>query len=170
MRSSATGGRIPTSTDRVARARWASGELPLQPDSTEEMAYRRDLGRRLSALAGSVLDEPTAIFLQRAALRAAFGSESSLEVEHDLLRMRAARLGMRKPILRAYGPLVADYDSLRARASRQSAPAEFLAGLRAERDSLDRQRRDTLRAAGGDPGPRQRRHSLPGAVPDQLPG
>ena len=133
----------PYFTDRVARARAAAGEIPMQPDSTEEEAYRRDLGRRLSILAGSVLDEPTAIFVQRSALRAAFGSESSLEVEHDLLRMRAARMGMRKPILRAYGPLIADYDSLQARASRRSAASDFLAGLRAERDSLHQRRRDS---------------------------
>lgn len=133
----------PYFTDRVARARAAAGEVPLQPDSTEELAFRRDLGRRLSLLASSVLDEPTAIFLQRAALRAAFGSESSLEVEHDLLRMRVARMAGRKPILRAYGPLVADYDSLRARAARRSATPEFLAGLRVERDSLHQRLADS---------------------------
>ena len=133
----------PYFTDRVARARAAAGEVPTQPDSTEELAYRRELGRRLSVLAGAVLDEPTAIFLQRSALRAAFGSESSLQVEHDLLRMRTARMGMRKPILRAYGPLVADYDSLQARATRGSAASSFLAELRAERDSLHQQRRDS---------------------------
>jgi predicted Zn-dependent protease len=139
----------PYFTDRVARARAAAGEVPTQPDSTEELAYRRDLGKRLSVLAGSVLDEPTAIFLQRSALRAAFGSESSLEVEHDLLRMRAARMGMRKPILRAYGPLVADYDSLRARAARRSATSDFLAGLQAERDSLHQQRCDSYEQLKG---------------------
>jgi predicted Zn-dependent protease len=133
----------PYFTDRVARARAAAGEVPMQPDSTEEAAYRRDLGRRLSLLAGSVLDEPTAIFLQRSALRAAFGSESSLDVEHDLLRMRAARIGMRKPILRAYGPLIADYDSLQARAARRSASPDLLAELRAERDSLHQGRGDS---------------------------
>ena len=41
----------PYFTDRVARARAAAGEIPMQPDSTEELAYRRDLGRRLSVLA-----------------------------------------------------------------------------------------------------------------------
>jgi predicted Zn-dependent protease len=133
----------PYFADRVARARAASGEIPVPPDSTEELAYRRDLGRRLAILAGSVLDEPTALFLQRSALRAASGSESSLEVEHDLLRMRAARIRQRRSVLRAYGSLVADYDSLRERAARQSAPRELLAGLQAERDSLDRQRRES---------------------------
>lgn len=133
----------PYFTDRVARARAAGGEIPMQPDSTAELAYRRDLGRRLSVLAGSVLDEPTALFLQRSALRAASGSESSLEVEHELLRMRVDRMRRRMPILRAYGPLMADYDSLRQRASRRTAPRELLAGLQAERDSLDEQRRDS---------------------------
>jgi predicted Zn-dependent protease len=132
----------PYFTDRVARARAAGGEFPTQPDSTQELAYRRDLGKHLSVLAASVLDEPTAIFLQRSALRAASGSESSLEVEHDLLRMRADRIHMRKPILRVWGPLVADYDSLLARATRQSATTGLLAQLRAERDSLNEQRND----------------------------
>jgi predicted Zn-dependent protease len=133
----------PYFTDRVARARAAAGEFPLQPDSTAELAYRRDLSRRLSVLAASVLDEPTALFLQRSALRAASGSESSVEVEHDLLRMRVDRMHRRKPILRAYGPLVADYDSLRQRAARRAASPALLASLAAERDSLDRQRRDS---------------------------
>ncbi len=134
----------PYFADRVARARAAAGEVPIRPDSTEESAYRRELGRRLSELAGSVLDEPTAIFLQRSALRCAFGSESSVQVEHDLLRMRTERMRNRKPVLRAYGPLIADYDSLQARASRQAAPAELRARLQAERDSLEQHRRDAL--------------------------
>jgi hypothetical protein len=130
----------PYFTDRVARARAAAGETPIQPDSTEELAYRRDLGRRFASIAASVYDEPTALFLQRCALRAASGSTSSLEVEHDLLRMRSARVGSRRPILRTYGPLIADYDSLQARAARLAAPAQFLDQLRAERRSLDRER------------------------------
>ena len=133
----------PFFTDRVARARAASGEVGAPPDSTEEAAYRRDLSRKLATLAGSVYDEPTALFLQRSALRAASGSESSLEIEHELLRMRAMRLARRRPVLRAYGPLIADYDSLLVHASRQSAPAPLRAELGAERDSLDQRRRDS---------------------------
>ena len=140
--------------DRVLRARAAGAGGRASPDSAEVAEYRRAISDRLGVLAASVLDVPTALFLYQSALLAAPGDESSLGVSHRLLRIRTARLREQKPVLRAYGPLVADYDSLLRRSefarpdSTATGPA-LLGRARAERDSLDRERKD-LRATYAD--------------------
>jgi len=130
----------PYFSDRVLRARSAAAPGAEPPDSAEVVRYRNAVAERLSAVAATILDEPTALFLYRAALRAAPAGESALTVEHQLLQIRAQRMRKLKPILRPYGRLIADYDSLLAR------PAADLAArferARAERDSLDGERRE----------------------------
>jgi predicted Zn-dependent protease len=133
--------------DRVRRARAADLGGVSTPDSLQVAEYRRAISARLSTLAGSVLDEPTAMFLYQSALFAAPGGESSLEVDHRLLQIRRARLREQKPILRAYGPLIADYDSLLHRAGSPEVSARAVldslrAWARAERDTLDGERRE----------------------------
>jgi len=102
----------PFFTDRIAQARRAVDAGGGTPSAAEVRDYRERVRARLAALAESVLDDPTAMFLYRAALRAGPEGGSSFEIEHQLLRMRAERLRAAKPVLRAYGPLLADYDSL----------------------------------------------------------
>lgn len=132
----------PYFTDRVAKARAAVNAGGTTPGPQEVRAYREKTARRLFELAQSIEDEPTALFVYRDALRAGPQGEPSLKVEHKLLQLRAERLRKQKPVLRAYGPLLADYDSLVTRLKGASPASEILDGLRTERADLDRERNE----------------------------
>ncbi len=132
----------PYFTDRVARARAAVEPGGTPPDTSEVRDYREGIAGRLSALANTIEDGPTSLFLYRAALEASPDGHSSFEVAHRLLQVRSDRLNQEKPVLRAYGSLIADYDSLlqRADAPGSGLKAEWLSDLRRERDELNRNR------------------------------
>ena len=127
--------------ERVARARAAGMAGGSSPDSAEVSSYRRSVSERLSALAASIRDEPTALFLARSALLAARTSESALEIERDLLARRTERLLRQRPVLRAYGPLLADYDTLLA-AARRAGRNDLARAILPQRESLERERLD----------------------------
>jgi predicted Zn-dependent protease len=130
----------PYFTDRVERAKAAIDAGGTPPSEQEVNSYREKIQKRLAAIAESIEDEPTAVFLYRAALESGPGGEPSYEVEHKLLQLRAEKLRAKKPVLRAYGPLVADYDSLLARLDGKRASEEVVRGVRSDRDDLNRER------------------------------
>ena len=132
----------PYFTDRIERARTALDAGGTPPTDEEIAAYREKTQKRLTALAASVKDESTALFLYRAALEAAPDVESAFEVEHKLLDLRTQRLRARKPILRAYGPLLADYDSLLVKLRTAPADSHLVRQVRTDRDQLAHERAD----------------------------
>lgn len=134
--------------DRVSRARAAALPGGTPPDTVDVSTYRRAIAGRLQGLAASIPDDRTSMFLSRAALRAASGSESALDVERDLLARRSERLRRRPAVLRAYGPLIADYDSLIA-AARRAGRDDLARSAGPVRDSLDRARHDLREELSG---------------------
>ncbi len=128
--------------DRIARARAARDAGSSPPDSGEVARYRADVQRRLFAIGSSILDESTALFVLRAALKAGPGGEAGLDVEHRLLNIRADRQRRLAPLLRSYGPIIADYDTLITRIGDDDAVSPLRAELLHERRVLDRERAD----------------------------
>lgn len=154
----------PYFSDRVAKARTAPDAGGAPPTAEELRSYREEVAARLSALAASIDDRPptsegmdparmrempgdaeaegAALFLHRSALAADPREGSSFQVEHRLLQARAERLRRRPASLRAYGPLIADYDTLLARVDTARAAAAELPRLRSERADLEREREE----------------------------
>ena len=133
----------PYFTDRVARARAAGRGEGATPTDHDIAAYRESISTRLSAIANSIEDQKPAIFIHRSALEADPSGPSSFTVEHRLLQKRAEWVRREKDVLRAYGPLIADYDTLLARAD--SMPSEKTGGdtvrrIRSEREDLASER------------------------------
>jgi tetratricopeptide (TPR) repeat protein len=60
------------------------------------------------------------------------------------LRFRLGRIERESPILRAYGPLVTEYDSLLARGSRANGEPGILAEISERRDGVDESRKNLL--------------------------
>lgn len=139
--------------DRVARARAARDAGASPPGSGEIADYRSGVQRRLFALGASIDDEETALFLLRAALRAGPGGATGSDVEHRLLTIRSERQRRLAPLLRSYGPIIADYDTLIAKIEGEEALSDLRAGLIHERQVLDRERAGlrpgVLEALGG---------------------
>ncbi len=129
--------------EEAARAAVAAGGTP--PDSLEIHTYRENVAQRLSVIATSIEDEPTSLFVYRSALEASPDGQPSYEIEHRLLAMRADRLRTRKPLMRSYGPLIADYDSLLTRARSASITdltENWVQKVQGERDDLDHERKN----------------------------
>ncbi len=128
--------------DRVARARAARDAGGRPPDSGEVARYRADVQGRLFALGSSILDEDTALFVMRAALRAGPGGATGSEVEHRLLTIRADRQRRQAPLLRSYGPIIDGYDTLIDRIGGDGELSSLRAELIHERQVLDGERAD----------------------------
>jgi tetratricopeptide (TPR) repeat protein len=127
--------------ERMQKALAATDPGGAPPNEAEIRAYREQVQNRLSALAGSIQDEKTALFLYRSALRAGPGGASSLEVAHKVLQKRSERQRRKKEVLRSYGPLIADYDSLLTLAAGYSGNLDSeIQSLKAERDDLEQER------------------------------
>lgn len=127
--------------DRVRKARSALDAGGSPPDSVRLMAYRAQIQNRLSALAQEVVDRSTSLFLYSAALRAGPGDASTVNVAHRLLQRQAEWQRKEKPVLRSYGPLIADYDSLLAIAEHTPGVAEAtIRRLQSERGDLAEER------------------------------
>lgn len=127
----------PYFTDRVATARTAMHGADIAPSESEITAYRMRIHEGLAAAAGSFRDEGLANYLYEFALRAGPTGGSNLVVHDELFRFRLERMDRRNPLLRTYGPLRADYDTLLAEARRSNSPPEELERLQATRDSIE---------------------------------
>ena len=132
----------PYFTDRVRAARAASPGSDYGPTNAEVSAYRLGVQQGLASAAAAFRDESLGDYLYELALRAGTSEGSSLAVHSQLLRFRLDRMDRRDPLLRRYGPLYRDYDSLLFIAGRSGATAALLKRIEATRDSVD-----TLRLA-----------------------
>ncbi len=129
--------RIVRAVARAAR----TDTVPLTVDDTE---YRQRLGLFFATTADQVRSEPIAVYLYRCALQAEPRRLASLATALKMARFKQQREGHKHPLERALGPLIAAYDSVIVQALRQEPTWEGLPQARAERRSLDEQRRGLL--------------------------
>jgi tetratricopeptide (TPR) repeat protein len=130
----------PYFTDRVATARTALHGADIAPSEAEVAAYRMRIHEGLAAAASSFRDETLAGYLYEFSLRAGPTSGSNLAVHDELLRFRLERMDRKNPLLRTYGILRADYDTLLAEARRSESPYQDLERIEATRDSVEAMR------------------------------
>lgn len=124
-------------SDRVSAARGSSPGADHGPTDSELSAYRLGVQQGLSLAAGAMRDEADSDFLYELALRAGPSAESNLTVHSELLSFRFERMHRRNPLLRDYGPLRVEYDSLLATALGAGAGTDLLRSIRATRDSVE---------------------------------
>lgn len=134
----------PYFTDRVNVARSVAPGADYPPPESSLLLYRDAVQHGFSDAAASFRSEHLADYLYELALRAGSGGGSNLAVHSRLLSFRAMRMARWSPILRRYGPLQADYDSLLERGKRAGRDPETLEQIAAARDSIDAQRRALL--------------------------
>ncbi|MBD3161565.1 MAG: M48 family metalloprotease [Candidatus Eisenbacteria bacterium] len=128
----------PYFTDRVAVARSVARGADRPAPETAVAAYRSRIQSGLAAAAAAFPDERLADHLYELALRAGPGKGTNLAVHSELLGFRVDRILRESRILRPYGPLVADYDTLLAQAKRRDgADPAILRRLARERDQID---------------------------------
>jgi predicted Zn-dependent protease len=126
----------PFFTDRVGVAHAAPRGADNGPTESEVNAYRLSAYRGLASAAASFRREQLADYLYELSLRASPTSEPAFAVHDELLRFRLNRMERKNPLLRTYGPLLADYDSLIA-GTRRSAPVpEEIGRVEETRDSI----------------------------------
>ena len=130
----------PYFTDRVSTARTALHGADIAPSPAEVAAYRVRIHEGLAAAAASFRNEALASYLYEFSLRAGPTSGSSLAVHDELLRFRLDRMDRKNPLLRTYGPLRADYDTLIAQARRSDSSHDQLVRIEATRDSIETMR------------------------------
>jgi Zn-dependent protease with chaperone function len=134
----------PYFVDRVASARAVRPGADVGPSTTEVAAYRLGIQQGLASAAGAFKDERVASYLFELAMRTGTTEGSGFAVHRGLLRFRADRIGRRPPLLRSYGPLRVQFDSLLATGVREGVDSQTLDALRASRDSIEAMRVDLL--------------------------
>lgn len=134
----------PYFTDRVAVARAAAPGSDRPPPKSSLISYRDSVQRGMAEAAASFRSERLADYLYGLALRAGTGGGSNLQIQSELFGFRLGRMERRSPILRPYGPLCADYDSLLARGRRADGDPEILGRIAATRDTVDARREALL--------------------------
>jgi predicted Zn-dependent protease len=127
----------PYFVDRVAVARAARPGSDEGPSRSEVAAYRLGVQQGLASAATAFKDERVASYLFELALHAGTAEGSSFAVHEKLLRFRGNRIRRRPELLRSYGPLRVQYDSLLAAGERAHADAPTIAFVRAARDSIE---------------------------------
>jgi predicted Zn-dependent protease len=126
--------------DRVARARVRATRHHPPVHPPDDTAYRQQQALFFAQAADRVRDEDQALQLLQRALDCEPGHIASLATGLELARFKERRVSKLPPILRGYGPLVADYDSLITRAQTDEPQWPELDRARAARDSLVSQR------------------------------
>ncbi|MDM7914767.1 MAG: M48 family metalloprotease, partial [Candidatus Eisenbacteria bacterium] len=135
----------PYFVDRVAIARAASPGASPVPDPAEVSAYRLSIQEGLAAAAARVQDEQTGTYLYELALHAGPNDPSSVSVHTKAIRFRLTRIERKDPLLRAYGPVGAELDSLLGYASSsQGIDPATVRGIRDLRDSVEASRQALL--------------------------
>jgi predicted Zn-dependent protease len=127
----------PYFAERVAVARAAPHGADNAPSEAETAAYRMRIHEGLAAAAASFRSETLADYLYEFSLRAGPNCGANLAVHENLLRFRLARMDRKNPLLRTYGPLRADYDTLIAEARRSNPVPADLGQIEATRDSIE---------------------------------
>jgi predicted Zn-dependent protease len=127
----------PYFVDRVASARAVRPGSDEGPSRSEVAAYRLGVQQGLASAATAFKDERLASYLFELALHAGTAEGSSFTVHEKLLRFRGDRTGRRPPLLRSYGPLKAQYDSLLAAGERAHVDRQIMAPAMAARDSIE---------------------------------
>lgn len=127
----------PFFVDRVAVARAAPRGSDFPPGEEEVAAHRVQTHLRLAEAASAFRNERLADYLYELSLRAQPREGTSLRVHAELLRFRQERMRRVPEILRRYGPLRADYDSLLSRGRRAAEDPALIAETAARRDSTE---------------------------------
>jgi hypothetical protein len=134
----------PYFADRVSVARAARPGADEGATRAEVAAYRLGVQQGLATAAMAFKDERLASYLFELALHAGTTDGSSFVVHQRLLRFRVDRIGRRPALLRSYGPLRTQYDSLLAAGGRTGVPSQVLASVQATRDSIEAMRVELL--------------------------
>jgi predicted Zn-dependent protease len=134
----------PYFADRVSAARAVAPGSDYPAGRTEVLTYRRGIQEQLAGAASSFRSEELGDYLYELALRAGPAGASNIAVHLQLLEFKKSRMDRRDPLLRRYGPLVADYDSLLIEADRTETEDVLRDRIRAERDSLETRRQEML--------------------------
>jgi Zn-dependent protease with chaperone function/tetratricopeptide (TPR) repeat protein len=134
----------PYFTDRVRIARAAGKGRDYNASRDEVIAYRNQIQATLARAATAFRSQAVADYLYTLALRAGPSTASNVRLQADLLGFRLGRIERESPILRPYGPIRVEFDSLLARGSRADSDPRLLEQLRRQRDAVEQQRLDLL--------------------------
>ncbi len=124
-------------SDRVTVARSVAPGAEHGPSPAEVAAYRLGVQQGLSLAAAAMRDEIYSDFLYGLALHAGASSGSDFSVHSELLRFRFERMQRRDPLLRDYGPLRIEYDSLLAAARGGLSDPGLIEEIASMRDSVE---------------------------------
>jgi predicted Zn-dependent protease len=134
----------PYFTDRVRVARAAGTGIDFPAPPSAVAAYRTRIQESFAEAAASFRSSAVADYLYGLALRAGPSAASNLALRTDLVRFRLKRIERESPILRAYGPLVTEYDSLLAQGIRAKGDPEIIEQITESRDEIEERRKNLL--------------------------
>jgi len=132
----------PYFAERVRRARVRSAHQRASAKVPDDSAYRERTALFFASAAQRLHEEDQALFLYRRALACEPQRLASHATALALARFKSRREANQPPLRRAYGSLVAAYDSLIAIAERDDPAWSELPAAREERRQLQRERDD----------------------------
>lgn len=130
--------------DRLARAKSRLTHLSPPETPPDDSEYRQHLALYFASMAAKLPDEKQALYFYRCALQAEPYRFASLAMALKLIRFKKEREEQKHPLERHTGPLIADYDSLIAQATRIKSDWAHLAAARQERATLEESREQLL--------------------------
>ncbi len=128
--------------DRISRARIRMAHLHPPEQPPDDTTYRQSMALFLASAADNVTRPPEALYLYRCALQVQPGTRASLSSALEMVRFKSAREERKHSVLRTYGPIIAEYDTLLARAAHEDPTWSDLAEAEAERFALEERRRE----------------------------